>query len=396
MSDISSLVGKSAQIVELLRPHYQTAEYVRVVLPALLLRRIECLQSDGDPTRLTNSDAITTMIGQNPPVDSILKALQFGPELERLHQHRLVEPVMSVFGAFDLSNEALSNSEAGRLFDEIVTRFGLVTGAEAGEHGTSNDVVALMLGLIAATAADGDPTKPLQVLDPTCGMGQLLVHAGEALVDNSGQYPELFGQELNSWAAGVAQASLLMRGLDPSGIRFGNCLSDDAYPAAKFDHVIAHPPFGLRWKREQETVALEHQTSGERGRFGAGLPRTSDAGLLFVQHAVAKLRTAENGGGTAAVLVNGGPLWAGGSSSGEASIRRRLIEDGLLRAVIALPEQLHRNIAIPTFILFLSTRPDDEPGNVLLVDARGAGETSVEAAGLQTPVASEVGPSINP
>jgi type I restriction enzyme M protein len=212
-------------------------------------------------------------------------------------------------------------------------------------------------------------------MDPACGTGGMLSAADDRIKAlNPDATVEVYGQELNpeSWA--ICRSDLMIKGQDPENIRFGNSFSDDGHARRKFDYILANPPFGVEWKKVKEEVEYEHKSLGDAGRFGAGLPRINDGSLLFLQHMISKMKPVDvNGGGGSriAIVFNGSPLFTGAAESGESNIRRWILENDWLEAIVALPDQLFYNTGISTYFWILTNRKDaDHKGKVVLLDAR--------------------------
>ncbi len=243
----------------------------------------------------------------------------------------------------------------------------------AGEHFTPREVIRLMVNLLFATDDDilTDPGVIKTLYDPACGTGGMLSVAEDHLRSlNPSARLEVFGQELNDETYAICRSDMMLKGQDASHIVPGNSFSDDGHKAARFDYVLANPPFGVEWKKVEEAVRAEHETRGFAGRFGAGLPRINDGSFLFLQHMLSKMK-ATRGGSRLAIVFNGSPLFSGAAGSGESEIRRWIIENDWLEAVVALPDQLFYNTGISTYFWVLANRKRPERrGKVQLIDAR--------------------------
>ncbi|MFO0071109.1 MAG: class I SAM-dependent DNA methyltransferase, partial [Gemmatimonas sp.] len=209
------------------------------------------------------------------------------------------------------------------------------------------------------------------IYDPTAGTGGMLSVAGEHLAEiNPEARLVMFGQELNDESYAICKADMLIKGQDVSNIFAGNTLSNDGLPATKFDYMLSNPPFGVEWKKIEKEVRREHEQKGFDGRFGPGLPRVSDGSLLFLMHLLSKMRPAKDGGSRFGIVLNGSPLFTGGAGSGESEIRRYVLENDLLEAIIALPTDLFYNTGIATYVWIVSNRkPAPRKGKVQLIDA---------------------------
>ena len=219
-------------------------------------------------------------------------------------------------------------------------------------------------------------TKPGVVrtmYDPTAGTGGMLSVAGEYLHEfNPKARLTLFGQELNPESHAICKADMLIRGQDISNIVLGNTLSDDGLLGKRFDYMLSNPPFGVEWKKIEKAVRDEHEKQGFNGRFGPGLPRVSDGSLLFLLHLLSKMRPEAQGGSRIGIVLNGSPLFTGGAGSGESEIRRYVLENDLVEAIVALPTDMFYNTGISTYVWVLSNRkPDERKGRVQLIDASG-------------------------
>ncbi|MEU8804050.1 N-6 DNA methylase [Spirillospora sp. NPDC048819] len=303
----------------------------------------------------------------------VLDSFHFAATIRRLANVRLLRQVVSRFAALDLSHAAVPERQMDRAFEEVLRRFTKMLDV-SGEHTSPQDVTTLAAQLVIGpdVAALTRTSAPIRVYDPCCGTGGMF-SAVEVLVRDLDTPSELVvaGQEVNQLAYATARSVQLMKGLDPGGLVYGDVLVDDRYSGETFDYLLAAPPFGASWKRQQEAVMQEARELGFAGRFGAGLPSVSDSSLLFVQNLVAHMRPAEQGGARAAVLLNASPLYRGGAGSGESEIRRWLLERDLLEAVIALPGHLLPNTGISTYIWLLSNRkPSWLRGKVIVLDAR--------------------------
>src|SRR5574344_709053 len=271
------------------------------------------------------------------------------------------------------------------LFEDLVRRFNEQANEEAGDHFTPREVIRLMVHLLYT--GDEKIYKPgivRTVYDPTCGTGGMLSVSEEYIrSENPEADLEMFGQEYNPESYAICGSDMLIKGEDVSHIVYGDTLGTgksredmadgDGSPSMNFDYMLANPPFGVEWKPEQNYVTQEHEKLGFKGRFGAGLPRISDGALLFLQHMISKMKPSSENKGEGSrigVVFNGSPLFSGDAGSGESNIRRWIIENDLLEAVIGLPDQLFYNTGISTYIWILSNRkPASRKGKVQLIDA---------------------------
>lgn len=321
--------------------------------------------------------------GFSSNVKEIFEKFEFHRQLERLHGSNILYLVLQEFDKIDLHPERVPNHIIGLAFEDLIRRFAEQSNETAGEHYTPRDVVRLMTALIFSGEEKelSKPGKVITLYDPACGTGGMLTIGSDYVKENIN--PEirvhLFGQELNSVTFAICKADILLQneGKDPEGIKGGgkehdkaSTLSNDQHSDKKFDYIISNPPYGVEWKKDKEVVEREAER-GLAGRFGAGLPRISDGQFLFIQHAISKFRQKPDGGSDAAIITNGSPLFTGDAGSGESEIRRWILENDLLEAIVALPEQLFFNTGIATYVWIFSNRKSKERrGKVQLVDAR--------------------------
>ena len=414
-------------IAELLRGDYRRSEYGRVVLPFTVLRRldlvlvptkqavldeamrVEGLDFDPDPLlrkaakqRFYNTseldlekvagDASNVAAGLraylaafSPTVREIFDAFGFDQQITRLHKANLLYLVLTKFLDADLHPDSVSNASMGDIFEELIRRFSEASNETAGEHFTPREVVRLCAELVLAGDEDVShkPGAIRKVYDPACGTGGMLSVTEELVREqNPRARLYLFGQELNpeSWA--ICRSEMLLKGQDPSSIHPRSTLSEDGLPDERFDLMLANPPFGVDWSKDQEAVIEERDSLGDRGRFGAGTPPKNDGAFLFLQTMLAKRKPPEEGGSRIAIIFNGSPLFSGGAGSGPSEIRRWILENDWLEAIVALPEQLFYNTGISTYVWVLANRKAPERrGKVQLIDARELWEPMPKSLG---------------
>jgi type I restriction enzyme M protein len=404
-------------IAELLRGDYKQAEYGRVILPLVVMRRLDqalektkdaVLERAGEleaadiqnlelalvqvtdqqfynraPLRLHQLLDDPARIAQNLQVyiegysrlaRAVVDNFRFEREIERLANADLLYRCIARICEVDLHPSRVSNLEMGYLFEELIRKFAEQSNETAGEHFTPREVVRLMVQLLLAGDADAlsDPGIIRTVYDCACGTGGMLSEAQDEIRQlNPGATVHVFGQELNAESYAICLADMLVKGTDASQIVLGNSLSNDGHRTETFHYGIANPPFGVDWTKVEREVREEHDRLGHDGRFGPGLPRKSDGQLLFQLHLISKMRDPEHGGSRVAVVHNGSPLFAGAAGSGESEIRRWILENDLLETIVALPEQLFYNTGIGSYVWVLSNRKAPErKGKVQLVDAR--------------------------
>ncbi len=306
--------------------------------------------------------------------DVFLDKFLFTDQLKRLADASILWKVFEQIAALDLRPEAVSTLAMGYLFEDLIRRFSEVSNETAGEHFTPREVIRLIVDLIIVNDDEKLRGQGIirQIYDPACGTGGMLALAEEALKEfNPDIRVELFGQELNGESFGICKSDMLVTGHDPENIAFGNTLTQDAHKDRRFHYMLSNPPYGVDWKKYQEPIREEATTLGKDGRFGAGLPRISDGQLLFLQHMISKMRTDEVGS-RIGIVMNGSPLFTGGAGSGESEIRRWMLENDWIEAIVALPTDLFYNTGIQTYVWLLTNRKERKRrGKVQLIDASG-------------------------
>jgi type I restriction enzyme M protein len=412
---INNHAGLIWAIADLLRGDYKRAEYQKVILPLVLLRRLDCVL---EPTKervlarartlesenarnvvlktITGVEAYNTsplalhrILADPPQVAGNLRAwiAQFDPEtrdviekfdfdaqIGRLDRARLLYLVLSKVTEVDLHPDKVSNVEMGYIYEELLRKFSELSNETAGEHFTPREVIRLMVDLLFIEDDDilRTPGTVRTMLDPACGTGGMLSVAQEYLRELNPTAELIgYGQELNAETYALCRADMMLKGQRASNIALGNSFSEDAFPGERYDYLLANPPFGVEWKKVADVIEAEHEKLGFAGRFGAGTPRINDGSFLFLQHMISKLRRPEEGGGRLAIVFNGSPLFTGAAGSGESEIRRWIIENDWLEGIVALPDQLFYNTGISTYFWIVTNRKRPERrGKVQLVDAR--------------------------
>ena len=403
-------------VADLLRGDYKQSEYGRVILPFTVLRRLDCvlaptkaavleefkartaaglnpepflLRKAGTSFYNTSELDLTRLLGDqdhirqnlyayiqafSPAARDIFERFDFHAQVERLAKANLLYLVTEKFANIDLHPEAVDNASMGLVFEELIRKFAEISNETAGEHFTPREVIRLMVSLIFIE--DDDVLAPGNAVvrtlyDPTAGTGGMLSIAGEHLAEHNPQARlTLFGQELNDESYAICKADMLIKGQDVANIVAGNTLSDDGHAGRKFDYMLSNPPFGVEWKKVEKAVRDEHAQKGFAGRFGPGLPRVSDGSMLFLLHLISKMRPAVDGGSRFGIVLNGSPLFTGGAGSGESEIRRYVLENDLLEAIVGLPTDMFYNTGIATYVWILSNKkPEDRRGQVQLIDA---------------------------
>ena len=317
----------------------------------------------------------------------VLERFDLDNTISKLDEAGLLFQVLERFRTVDLHPERVDNPTMGTIFEELIRKFNEALDENPGEHFTPRDVVHLMVDLMLAgdEARISGPGVVRTVYDPCCGSGGMLMIAKEHITEglrrngdrlrpaiNAQADIHLFGQEVNPETWAVSKSDFFMKdptGRDADNVAFGSTLSNDRHASQSFDYLIANPPYGKDWKRDKDTVTEEHER-GEKGRFGPGLPRISDGQTLFLLHMLARAKASDQGGARIAIIMNGSPLFTGDAGSGESEIRRFILENDLLEALIALPEQLFYNTGIATYVWLLTNRKAPERrGLVQLIDA---------------------------
>jgi type I restriction enzyme M protein len=294
--------------------------------------------------------------------------------VDRLRKAGLLYQVTENFAGFDLDPRRVTNHDMGLAFEELIRKFAEASNETAGEHFTPRDAIKLMVNLLFIE--DDEILTPgnqvvRTIYDPTAGTGGMLSVAAEHLLEHNPKAQlTMFGQELNDESYAICKADMLIKGQDVRNIVVGNTLSDDGHAGRKFDYMLSNPPFGVEWKKVEKDVRKEHEHLGHEGRFGPGLPRISDGSMLFLLHLLSKMRSAKDGGSRFGIVLNGSPLFSGSAGSGESEIRRHVLENDLLEAIIALPTDMFFNTGIATYVWIVSNRkPATRKGKVQLIDA---------------------------
>ena len=417
----SSLSSFIWSVADLLRGDYKQSEYGKVILPFTVLRRLDCVLAPTKakvlaehqkktaaginpdpflkrivgsagfyntspldlPTLLGDQDHIRENLyqyvqGFSPEARDIFERFEFHTQVERLAKANLLYLVTEKFAGIDLHPDRVDNARMGHVFEELIRKFSELSNETAGEHFTPREVIKLMVNLIFTE--DSDVLTPgnavvRTVYDPTAGTGGMLSVAAEHLLaHNPAARLTLYGQELNDESYAICKADMLIRGQAVENMAAGNTLSDDGFPTRKFDYMLSNPPFGVEWKKVEKAIRAEHEQQGFAGRFGPGLPRVSDGSMLFLLHLVAKMAPVVNGQGGSrfGIVLNGSPLCTGGAGSGESEIRRYLLENDLVEAIIGLPTDMFYNTGISTYVWIVSNKKADERrGHVQLIDASG-------------------------
>lgn len=301
-----------------------------------------------------------------------LSILIFFNTIDKLEEADLLYKVAKRFASTDLHPDTISNYGMGLVFEELIRRFAESSNETAGEHFTPRDIVELTTSLLFTNEEELTSSGLVRsIYDPTAGTGGFL-SSGMEYVHKLNEKASLsaFGQELNPESYAICKADMLIKGQKVDNIKLGNTLSNDQLRTDKFDYMLSNPPFGVDWKKIQKQINDEHTQKGFEGRFGAGLPRVSDGSLLFLLHLISKMRPVSEGGSRIGIILNGSPLFTGGAGSGESEIRRYILENDLLEAIVALPTDMFYNTGIATYIWVLSShKPAHRKGKVQLINA---------------------------
>ena len=291
----------------------------------------------------------------------IIEHFKFEEQITELEKHNRLYKVVSKFCEIDLHPEKVNNIQMGYIFEELIRRFNEASNEEAGDHFTPREVIRLMVDLLFNPDDNILSKRGIikTLFDPACGTGGMLSVASDYVRELNPQAQlEVFGQDYNSEAYAICGSDMMIKGEDIEHIQFGNSFTQDQFFKKTFGYMLANPPFGVEWKPEEDFVKKEHSEQGFGGRFGAGLPRISDGSLLFLQHMISKMKEQQKGGTRLAIVFNGSPLFTGSAGSGESEIRKWIIENDWLEAIVALPDQLFYNTGIHTYIWILTNRKE--------------------------------------
>jgi type I restriction enzyme M protein len=290
---------------------------------------------------------------------SILDHFGFEEHIAKLDKADRLFLVVSKFCDMDLHPDRVSNVEMGYIFEELIRKFNEASNEEAGDHFTPREVIRLMVNLIFMPDSDVLTTKGIvkTLFDPACGTGGMLSVSEDYVRElNPDAQLEVFGQDYNDQSYAICGSDMMIKAQDIKHIQFGDSFTNDRFPQDHFDYMLANPPFGVEWKPEADYVKKEHEEQGFGGRFGAGLPRINDGSLMFLQHMISKMKDPKEGGTRLAIVFNGSPLFTGAAGSGESEIRRWIIENDWLEAIVALPDQLFYNTGISTYLWIVTNR----------------------------------------
>jgi len=402
-------------IAEILRGDYKQADYGKVILPLTVLRRLDCVL---EPTKQKVLDYLPQIKGKNiQNIDPVLNKIasltfhnkskfdfekmkadhenittnlkdfingfsanareildhfNFEEQINKLDSANLLYQIIQRFADVELHPKKVNSIQMGYIFEELIRKFSEISNETAGEHFTPREVIRLMVNLLFLEDRDILTKEGIvkTLYDPACGTGGMLSIGEEYLRElNPDSRLEVFGQELNPESYAICKSDMMIKGQNPTNIKLGNSFTVDGLENEKFDYMLSNPPFGVDWKKIEKQIKDEHEEKGDEGRFGAGLPRVSDGALMFLQHMISKMKPS-NGGSRIGIVFNGSPLFTGGAGSGESEIRRWIIENDRLEAIIALPDQLFYNTGIFTYVWIVTNRkPKERKGKVQLINA---------------------------
>lgn len=412
--DVTAEVNFIWSIANKLRGTYQSDKYKDVIIPMVIIRRFECALADTkaqvvetykknqnypakamykvsgyqfyntsqfDLAELVNdADHLAANFrsyinGFSANIQDIIKSLDFDKQIEKMDKNNRLLTVVKAFSELDLNPKTIDNVKMGYIFEDLIRRFS--ENAEAGDHYTGRDIIKLMVNILLAEGCDDifDDGKIITVLDQACGTGGMLSTSYNTIRRfNPTADVRLFGQEINPESYAICLAEMMIKGQNAENIRYQDTMKADCFKETKMRFVIENPPFGTPWGGKDaaegvEKAVQEEYLKGMKGRWGAGLPGSGDMQLLFIQSAIDKM---DDHLGRAAIIENGSPLFSGGTASGESQIRRWLLEQDLIEAIIALPTDLFYNTGIATYIWVLSKNKRKERiGKVQLIDASG-------------------------
>lgn len=415
-------------VANLLRGDYKQSDYGKVILPMTVLRRMDCVLAPTKLEVLANLPKIENFAeetrdlklnkiagfnfhnhskfdfagliadpnniaanlrnyinGYSASAREILEYFNFGDQIERMDDPKadILFQVVKKFAEIDLAD--MDSMQMGYVFEDLIRRFAEQSNETAGEHFTPREVIKLMVNLLFSPDSQTLTTVGIvkTMYDPACGTGGMLSVAETHLAElNPAAKLEVFGQEINPESYAICKSDMLIKGENPANIKFGNTFTNDELHEEKFDYMLSNPPFGVDWKKAEKIINDEHDNLGFSGRFGAGLPRINDGSLLFLQHMLAKMKPAEDGGSRIGIVFNGSPLFTGQAGSGESEIRKWIIENDWLEAIIALPDQLFYNTGISTYIWLLNNHKSAvRKGKIQLINATGTKDEELVAAG---------------
>jgi type I restriction enzyme M protein len=425
MKNFKEKADKIWEVANLLRSDYKRSDYGKVILPMTVLRRLDCVLApkkhevlDILPKVEKNSETTKDKVlnatagmnfhnrsefdfdkiiadpnnvasnlrnyinGFSTSAREIIEYFNFDDQIDRMDDPKadILYRVVKAFQGIDLFD--MSSMEMGYVFEDLIRRFAEQSNETAGEHFTPREVIKLMVNMLFNEDSEILTKEGIvkTLYDPACGTGGML-SVGEQHVKELNPNAELkvFGQEINPESYAICISDMLIKGQNPSNIKFGNTFTIDGLEDEQFDYMLSNPPFGVDWKKAQKIIKAEYDNKGMQGRFGAGLPRINDGSLLFLQHMISKMKPS---GTRIAIVFNGSPLFSGSAGSGESEIRRWIIENDWLEAIVALPDQLFYNTGISTYVWLVNNKKEEtRKGKVQLINATGTKDEELIADG---------------
>jgi len=404
------------RIADLLRGDYKQSDYGKVILPMTVLRRLDCVL---EPTKQKVLDYLPKVsslkenakdialnkiagfnfhnrsqfnfekliadpnnIGANLrqfingfsiSAREIIEYFNFDDQIDRMDDPKsdILFRVVKDFQAISLCD--MDSMEMGYVFEELIRKFAEQSNETAGEHFTPREIIRLMVNLLFIEDRKILTQRGIvkTMYDPACGTGGMLSVAEQYVKElNPDAELKVFGQEINPESYAICKSDMLIKGQNPGNIKFGNTFTVDGLQEEKFDYMLSNPPFGVDWKKAEKIIKSEAENKGMSGRFGAGLPRINDGSLLFLQHMISKIKSS---GTRIGIVFNGSPLFTGSAESGESNIRRWIIENDWLEAIVAMPDQLFYNTGISTYVWIVTNHKSKErKGKIQLINATGA------------------------
>jgi len=415
MKNFKEKSDKIWEVANLLRGDYKRADYGKVILPMTVLRRLDCVlkgtkqdvldylpkvetlkesakdialnkkagfnfhnrsQFDfdkliADPNNVA-ANLRNFINGFSTSAREIIEYFNFDDQIDRMDDPKadILFRVVKAFQEIDLSED--DPMIMGYIFEDLIRKFSEQSNETEGEHFTPREVIRLMVNVLFNEDSETLTKEGIvkTMYDPSCGTGGMLSVAEQHLNElNAKAELKVFGQEINPESYAICKSDMLIKGQNPSNVKFGNTFTVDGLEEEKFDYMLSNPPFGVDWKKAQKIIKAEADSKGMRGRFGAGLPRINDGSLLFLQHIISKMKS---GGTRIGIVFNGSPLFSGAAGSGESEIRKWIIENDWLETIIALPDQLFYNTGISTYIWIITNKKSAErKGKVQLINATG-------------------------
>jgi len=407
---------------------YKPHEYGEVILPMTVIRRFDCIIADTKAAVLEKYESVKSLPmrdvllrkasghdfyntskydfdkllddpdnieanfrdylnGFSENIQDIIEKFKFDGHITTMANKGILYIVIKEFTSSkaNLHPSVISNLEMGYIFEEIIRRFSEAHNEDAGQHYTPREVIELMVNILFYDDNDvlSGNNVAKTIYDPACGTGGMLSVAEEYLHRmNATTELMAFGQEINDQTFAICKADMLIKGNNAEFIKDGNTLTDDQFEGQTFDYILSNPPFGREWKNEKAKVEAEAKL-GFAGRFGAGLPAANDGQMLFLLTAISKMKDPKDGGSRIAIIHNGSPLFTGDAGSGPSDIRKYILENDLLEAIVALPNDIFYNTGIATYIWVLSNKKAGtrREGKVQLINANGLFEKRRKALG---------------